>query len=219
MSNSDSFIDEVTEEVRRDKLFALFRRYGWILILAIVLIVGGAGYREWRKAQEKAAAEALGNAIMAAMAASDASARIAALDAIPGATGEVTAVIAMLAAGDAISNDQRPAAAKRLQAVAENMTLPAAYRQLATLKMVMLQGDNSPVAERRAALEPLAAPGQPFRPLVLEQLALLAVQDGDTETAIAHLRDAIAANDATAGLRRRAVQLIVALGGTPFGAG
>ena len=30
MSNPDSFIEEVTEEVRRDKLFALFRKYGWI---------------------------------------------------------------------------------------------------------------------------------------------------------------------------------------------
>ena len=29
MSDTDSFIDEVTEEVRRDALFAQFRRYGW----------------------------------------------------------------------------------------------------------------------------------------------------------------------------------------------
>ena len=36
MSNPDSFIDEVTEEVRRDRLFAMFRKYGWIGV-AIVL--------------------------------------------------------------------------------------------------------------------------------------------------------------------------------------
>ena len=34
MSNPDSFIDEVTEEVRRDRLFAVFRKYGWIGVLA-----------------------------------------------------------------------------------------------------------------------------------------------------------------------------------------
>ena len=44
MSETDSFIDEVTEEVRRDKLFALFRKYGWIGIAAVLLIVGGAAW-------------------------------------------------------------------------------------------------------------------------------------------------------------------------------
>ena len=41
MSNPDSFIDEVTEEVRRDRLFAIFRKYGWIGAVLVALIVGG----------------------------------------------------------------------------------------------------------------------------------------------------------------------------------
>ncbi|MBC7675342.1 MAG: hypothetical protein H7173_04675, partial [Rhodoferax sp.] len=48
MSNNESFIDEVTEEVRRDKLFAMFRRYGWIGVLLVVGIVGGAAWTEWQ---------------------------------------------------------------------------------------------------------------------------------------------------------------------------
>jgi hypothetical protein len=36
LSNPDSFIDEVTE-VRRDHLFRLFRKYGWI---GVVIIFG-----------------------------------------------------------------------------------------------------------------------------------------------------------------------------------
>ena len=67
VSDTDSFIDEVTEEVRRDQLFALFRKYGWIGILAIVLIVGGASWSEWRKAQAEAKAQAFGDALVAAM--------------------------------------------------------------------------------------------------------------------------------------------------------
>ena len=46
MSDSDSFIDEVTEEVRRDRLFGYFRRYGWIAAVVIVVVVGGAGGRQ-----------------------------------------------------------------------------------------------------------------------------------------------------------------------------
>ena len=50
MSNPASFIDEVTEEVRRDRLFAAFRKYGWIGLLLVILVVGGAAYNEWSKA-------------------------------------------------------------------------------------------------------------------------------------------------------------------------
>ena len=51
MSDSDSFIDEVTEEVRRDRLFGYFRRYGWIAAVVIVVVVGGAAWNEYQKAQ------------------------------------------------------------------------------------------------------------------------------------------------------------------------
>lgn len=59
MSNSDSFIDEVTEEVRREKTFGYIKRYGWIVGLAVVVVVGGAAWNEWNKAQAQAEAEAL----------------------------------------------------------------------------------------------------------------------------------------------------------------
>ncbi|MHC0054964.1 hypothetical protein [Actibacterium sp. D379-3] len=215
MSNPESFIDEVTDEVRRDRLFALFRRYGWIAVLAVIVIVGGASYLEWRKAQDQAAARQLGDTILGALdAGDDPAARVRALDGIA-AEGEAHALVALLAAGEEVGAGERPAAETRLQTLAEDMTLPVAYRQLAVLKLVMLQGADAPLATRRAALEPLSAPGQPYRPLALEQLALLAAEAGDTDTAIAHLRDAIAASDATPGLRQRASQLIVALGGMP----
>jgi fermentation-respiration switch protein FrsA (DUF1100 family) len=45
VSDTDSFIDEVTEEVRRDRLFGLMKRYGWIAALAVLLIVGGADHQ------------------------------------------------------------------------------------------------------------------------------------------------------------------------------
>lgn len=64
LSSPDSFIDEVTEEVRRDRLFAIFRKYGWIGVLAILLIVGGASYVEWQKARVVARAQAFGDAVL-----------------------------------------------------------------------------------------------------------------------------------------------------------
>jgi hypothetical protein len=75
VSNPDSFIDEVTEEVRRDRLFAAFRRYGWIAVLAVLGIVGGAAWNEWQKAQAVERAQAFGDALLASLEATTPEAR------------------------------------------------------------------------------------------------------------------------------------------------
>lgn len=214
MSDSDSFIDEVTEEVRRDQLYAKFRRYGWIAVVAVLLLVGGAAYNEWQKAREQAAAQALGDNLIAALGQADESARAAALDALaldaaPGALGD------LLAAGEESTAEDRGPAIARLTALAEDAAAPVAYRHLAALKAVWLMGADTDPETRRGLLQPLAAPGQPFAPLAQEQLALIAVETGDTEAAIAQLRDLIASTEASLGLRQRAAQLMVALGEDP----
>ena len=79
MSNSDGFIEEVTEELRRDQMLAKLKRYGWIGVLAVLLIVGGAAFKEYRDAQNRAQAERLGDAMLAALESEDASARAASL--------------------------------------------------------------------------------------------------------------------------------------------
>ena len=210
MSQPDSFIEEVTEEVRRDKLFALFRKYGWIGLLAVLLIVGGAAYSEWQKASRATEARAFGDAILAALDADTPEARRAALEGIE-AAGERGAIRALLLASDPA--EDRAAALTALQALAADTALPEVYRDMAVLRRVILAGAEMPLAERRAALDAIAAPGRPYRPLALEQMAYLMVEEGRTEDAIAALRALTEYQAAPAGLRQRASQMIVALGG------
>ncbi|HBT00594.1 MAG TPA: hypothetical protein DEB47_12200, partial [Citreicella sp.] len=68
-------------------------------------------------------------------------------------------------------------------------------------------------------LEAMAVPGKPLRLLAEEQLALLDIEAGETEAAISRLQAIQNDAETTAGLRQRASQLIVALGGTPETAG
>lgn len=213
MANQDSFIDEVSEEVRRDKLFALFRRYGWIPALAVVVIVGGAAFNEWRKASARAEAEASGDAIFAAIAAGDAESRAQAMSALAFEDPGRAAVARLLEAGALVEAGDTAGAVAALDAVAADSAVDQVYRDLAALKSLMIGAADLPAEERAARLTGLAQPGKAFRLLALEQLALAEIEMGERDAALDTLRGIIADAEVTQDLRRRASQLIVALGG------
>lgn len=210
MSNPESFIDEVTEEVRRDKLFATFRKYGWIGILAVLGIVGGTAWTEWQKSQAEAEARAFGDALMMATDASTPEDRRAALAQVQ-ATGEKAAVLNLLIASDPA--EDATATLEALNRIEADAKLPQVWRDLAVLRRIGVQGRDLPLADRRAALEPLAQPGRSFRVLAAEQLAYLLIEEGKTPEAISALQALTQDQEATGGLRNRAQQMIVALGG------
>lgn len=210
MSNPDSFIEEVTEEVRRDRLFALFRRYGWIGVLVVLAIVGGAGWSEWQKAQATARAEHFGDAVLDALDLGGTAERSAALQAIP-TDGTQTAILKLLLSTDPV--EDRAGALAALEALAADTAQPPSYRDLAVLRKVVIAGADMALAERRAALDPIAAPGRPYRTLALEQMAYLLVEEGKTDEAIAALTALLDDQESPSGLRARAEQMIVALGG------
>jgi len=213
VSETDSFIEEVSEEVRRDKLFALMRKYAWIGIFAILLLVGGAAYNEWAKARDMAAAQKFGDRLLAALERDDSGARAAALAKVDAGGAGAQSLLAMLRAADAQAAGDKAAAAAVLAGVADDATQPKAYRDLATLKLVLLAGSDMAVDARRAKLATLAIAGAPFRLLAEEQLAMLDVEEGRNDAAISRLKDIISDVEVTAGLRNRASQLIVVLGG------
>lgn len=210
MSNPDSFIDEVTEEVRRDKLYALFRKYGWIGVALVLAIVGGAGWTEWKKAQDAARAEAFGDAVLEALDLGAPAERSAALAGVQ-TDGEQTAILKLLLASDPV--EDRAGALAALEALANDAAQPASYRDLAVLRRVVIAGKDLPVADRRAALDPIAAPGRPYRTMALEQMAYLLVEEGKTDEAIAQFTALLSDQESPAGVRGRAEQMIVALGG------
>ncbi|MFV0299910.1 MAG: tetratricopeptide repeat protein [Paracoccus sp. (in: a-proteobacteria)] len=213
-NENDSFIDEVTEDLRRDRLFGMFRRYGWIAIAVIVLIVAGAAWREYSRAQDRAAAQAFGDAVLAAQAAEDPAAALAGLNAEGGAGREALAGVlqanALAEAGDAA------AAAERLTAVA---TGPAAkdvvMRDLALLKSVLVQGEAMDPAQRDQVLAQLAQPGAPFELLALEQQAVALIGAGRPEDAVTLIRQIQQKDGLSEPLRRRLSEMMIAMGVEP----
>jgi len=212
VSDSDSFINEVSEEVRRDRLYGHLRRYGWIAVLCVLVLVGGAAFNEYRKAQATAAAQATGDALFDALSESDPAARAAALSAIDAGTGGAV-VQAMITANSQQGAGDLEGAVQTLTGVATNGDLSPTYRDLAALKAAML--DAGDAAARRQSLEALAQPGALYQLLAMEQLALLDLSEGNAEGAIERLSAIIEDAGVTRGLRERAQNLMVALGAEP----
>lgn len=210
MSSNESFIDEVTEEVRRDRLYGYLRRYGWIGVLVVLLIVGGAAWYEYRQSRAQARAEAIGDALLTALQAETAEGRAEALATVvpEGPTATVPGLLAAAALQEAGEID---AAVAQLATLAETPEIPTLYRDLARFKAAVIAPDLAPEA-RIAALDGLAAPGNPFRLLALEQIALAQVSAGRQDEAVATLRSVVEDAGVSQGLRDRAQSLIIALG-------
>ena len=208
MSDTDSFIDEVTEEVRRDRLFGYFRRYGWIAAVVILGLVGGTAYNEWSKSAAAQVAQARGDALLDALDMEDDAASIAVLSAI--ATQEGGDVVAsFLAAG----SDQNQAA-NLLGAITENTDQPEYIRDLARLKLVTTP-DSVSQEEAVLILTDLSAAGGLYRNAATEMLVAIELERGNVDVAVtllqAHIQDAQATQEQI----QRMGELIVALGAAP----
>ncbi len=215
MSNSDGFIEEVTEELRRDQMMAKLKKYGWIAVLAVLLIVGGAAFSEYRKAQARAQAEGLGDAILAALDSGEADARVAALGAVEAADPQAGVILSMLSASEKLAAQDLEGAIESLNAVVLNGDVPQIYRDIAQFKALTLQAETMPAGERKQGFEALGTAGNRLSLLAQEQLALIAIQEGDTAGAVEQYQTILSDAQVTPDLQQRALQVIVALGGEP----
>lgn len=208
MSDTDSFIDEVTEEVRRDRLFAYFKRYGWIAAVMILVLVSSTAYNEWKKSMVEQVAQANGNALLRALDIEDSSESAAAILAI--ATKERTNVVAsFLAAG----GDQS-GAADVLGVIASNSDHPDYIRDLALLKLATTRGAVSK-DEAILILSKLSVPGGFYRNVATEMLVAFELDGGNRDAALALLQSHIQDAEASQAQIQRMGELIVALGSKP----
>lgn len=215
---SDEFLREVDEDLQRDKLKALWARFGSLIIAAAVLLVlGVAGYEGWKawehsqrhdEAAGLAAAEAELTAQRARPAA-EAFDRFAA-DASPGfaALARLREAAALDVAGD-------PAAAvAALDTLAADSRSDPLLRDLATLLSVSAQLDSGDPEALRGRLLPLAETGRPWRASARELLAVLAIRTGELEQARSTL-DELAKDGGLPGGQQQRIEALLQSLGTP----
>ncbi|MDG2298011.1 MAG: hypothetical protein P8L40_00150 [Planktomarina sp.] len=208
MSETDSFIAEVTEDVRRDRLFGLFRRFGWIPAALIVIIVSGTAYNEWSKSKADKLAQVRGDALLAAIDTVDEAARATALYEIA-SQGSENIVAQMLAAGAKDENS-----INFLNAVIINTDQPEYIRDLAKLKLTMIPGAQTK-EQKLKILDILSQPGGIYRNAAVEILVAFELELGNPNKAIEFLKSHIQDAEASRAQVQRMAELLVALGSEP----
>lgn len=209
MSDSDSFIREVSEEVRRDRMFRLWKKYGPWAIAAIVLIIAGTAALNWWQHRQHEAARELGGVFL--------NTDIASVEDQQGLLERVNGpaeVIARLRLAGAHAGSGRPEEAAALyREVASTPGLSPVYADLARLQAIRLRLATMQPSEAVSELDPLAAEGAPYRLLALELRAVARLNSGDMQAAHADLQAVLESPEATRDLIERAAALLVASGG------
>lgn len=201
---------EVDEDLRRDRAEHLFKRYGGVMIAAAVLVVAGTGgysyWRHWQAQQKQEQTAALVSAI--GQSAQGPEKGIEALSAFAGSAKPDLAAIAQFNAAALLIRQNKPdEAATVYDGIAAHGSVPAEYRDLATLLAVTQRAEKGDPAQLTAKLQPLTADASPWRFTARELTAMLAARAGDTEKARTLYKQLADDQQAPSGVRGRAADL------------
>jgi hypothetical protein len=184
---TDQFIDEVDEELKRERQLALWNKYGRYAVAgALAVVIAVAGWVAWRNYQANKRVEAglaYATAVEAAAGGKTddalASFRKLATDA-PGGFAELAR---LQEAAQLARQGNEAGAADIYDAMSRDSAVAEPFRQLALLLYglaVLDRADPAALAER---LKPLAAATSPWRYSAQELTALLARRRGDENAA------------------------------------
>jgi hypothetical protein len=183
----DNIFQEVQEDLDRQKLAALWKRFGWLaIVLALCIVLGTAGYNFWNARKIAKNQEATGQLIeLLGEVGADPAGQIAALEAFAShykkQTQAIIAELHVAAYAAKLRDDEK--AMRIYDAIAGDEKTDPAFRQLADLLAVKMQLDSGDPAALQRRLQPLMAADAPWRYSAMESSAFLALRARDKDTA------------------------------------
>lgn len=213
---NEAFFREVDDEVRRERMTRMARRYGVIAVAVVVLaLLAFGGWLLWRNHVEARAGER-GEALTAAIAAVSAGNKDAArakLDPLARDGGPTYGALARLTLADVqVQAGQPPQAVAAFMKVADDAAVPEPLRDLARIRATALAFDRLPPADIVNRMKPLAVPGGPWAGSAGELIGLAQLRAGQRAEAAKSFA-AVARDTAVPDtLRERARQLAGDLG-------
>jgi hypothetical protein len=181
--NDDSFIREVNEELRSDRLRFVWRRFSRVIIAVAVLIVLGtaaySAYRYWASNQ----ASDTGDKFIAALALADQNKpdeALAALTAIEkNGHGDYPLLAQMRAATLLAQKGDKAGAIAAFSAIGKDSSAPAVIQDAARIRAGFLLVETGTYEQVSAEVEEMAVPSNSFRGSAREVLGLAAYKAGN----------------------------------------
>lgn len=213
---SDGFIREVDEELQRDRMATLWKRFGPIVVGAVLVIVlataGKVGWDAWqvRQLEQQGAAFAAAEAALGRNDASVAADQFAGLAASQ--HGDAAALAKLREAEARIAGGDADAGLALLDELAGTDQIDPILRDYAAVAAAQRRLGVADPASLQAALAPQMTGGSPFRHSAREIAALAALQAGDEGAAVDALRQLLADIGTPDDMRRRAGELLATLG-------
>jgi hypothetical protein len=206
---------EVDEDLRRDQIGLLWKKYGLQMIaafVAVVLVAGGVvAWKAYRAATARAASLKYQEVVQAGENATQKAPeeRLSALDAI---TSRLTPGYLVLARFDRaaalIETHHQDEAIKVLDAIAAENSVDAVLRDVAQIKAAFLRVETVSFAEMKSKLARLAAPESAFRFSAAEILGYAAFRAGDLAAACTYYQSITSDLSAPADIRQRADDML-----------
>ena len=202
MSENESFIDEVTEEVRRDKLYLLLKRYGWVPVIVIITVILTSIFIEIRNNAKVIEAENLGDLLASSLSGDTEVKAILSND----TSSTPKSLIALLLEAKILENKlEYQTAIAAYQTVLSREEIPTSLRDFVKFKLVLLVKDD-PIGVKKL-IGDLINPDGSFYLLALEQKVLMEIGEKRWNEAIANLNLILADPDVSQGMISRATQI------------
>lgn len=201
--------DEINEELKQDRITALWQRYSKYVIGFVVMVVAGIsltqGYSYYAQQRDARSADVFFNAVLSDDVAGT----------LEAARKELSDGYVLLAefrlAAALTENEQAAEAEQHYLSIAERDDIQQIYRDIALLLSVMQAPESTQASALQTRLDPLISSVSPLKGLALEQAAALDVRRGNKAAAIEKLNELVTLTEIPASLRQRASQILTVL--------
>lgn len=220
--SNEAFLREVDEELRRDQLADLWRRYGRIGLGAVVaglaLLAGVLGWRHWQESQAAATSQQLNDAYDALGAGKTAEAAKQ-LATIATSGRPIYRALAQSVQADLALRDVSGAggaaklkeAAAKFAAIAQDTSVPQPLRDAALVRQTSAEFNTLPPDTVISRLGPLAVKGGPWLGSAGEMVAIAQLEKGKPAEARAMLQLVASDTEVPDTIKQRVVQLSSAI--------
>lgn len=213
---TDTFVKEVDENLRHDRIRDFFRDNGGWVVAGVILFLAISGgliwYQQYREQRAEGQVEQLAQIYKDIGDGNTAKVPQQLDDLSQSGSKAVRASALFTRAAYALQQNDTKLAISTFKSIRDDSSLPDAYRNAALIRETALEFDQLQPQQVIAQLAPLAKPGDPWFGSAGEMTALALIKQGKTKEAGQLFATLAKDKDVPEGIRNRSIQISGSLG-------